>query len=62
MSVADGRCNYCGKPATRVLLWDCLVCSDKCDTALSWLLDGVPITEVEAKFGKGAYGYPENQK
>lgn len=53
MSKQDGKCNYCGKPADQLLVWDVVVCSNRCKTALDWLLDGVPPEEVYLEFPEG---------
>ena len=52
MSVQDGKCNMCGAIVSdRWLLgcFDAIACSRDCRDALSDLLDGVPLAEVEAE-------------
>lgn len=57
MSTEQNLCSWCrcslssiyAKP--RRFVWnDVSACSDDCETALGWLLDGVPMEEVLRKF------------
>jgi hypothetical protein len=51
MSLEDRCCNYCAKPCKRDFgCFGAYACEGECDTALSWLLDGVNYNEVLETF------------